>query len=96
MSAADSRANLQAKEVIASLKSGTPLNGTVRCVDSAVGAALIAIELPELGERQVSVKAVHLKPGDTVVIQCVPNPLRPEHYIFRMAFSPSQHATTQR
>jgi hypothetical protein len=30
------------------------------------------------------------------VLQCVPNPLRPEHYVFRIAFAPGQHATAQR
>ncbi len=47
--------------------------------------AWVAIELPVVGDRQVLVKdEQNLKPGQNVVIECVPNPLMPERYLFRM------------
>ena|SRR6266536_1729526 len=96
MSAAYLLANLQAKQIVASLKSGAPLKGTVRSVDGAEGAALVAVEFPEVGERQVPVLALHLQPGDTVVIQCVPNPSQPGHYRFRIVSGESEPAARHR
>jgi hypothetical protein len=84
--------NGMAKDLLASLKSGVLLNGTVRAhsTDGSTNIAWIAIELPVVGERQVLVKdEQNLQPGQQVVIECVPNPLKPERYMFRMvAVSP--------
>jgi hypothetical protein len=76
-----------AKDVLASLKSGVLLNGTVRSrsTEGLIELAWIAIELPVVGERVVLVKDErNLQPGQQVVIECVPNPLKPERYMFRM------------
>lgn len=85
--------NGMAKDILASLKSGVLLNGTVRShsADGSTNIAWIAIELPVLGERQVLVKDErNLQPGQQVVIACVPNPLKPGRYMFRMveAYTP--------
>lgn len=46
---------------------------------------LISIDLPAIGERQVAVKSgQNLQFGQEVVMQCVPNPLKPERYMFRI------------
>ena len=46
---------------------------------------LISIDLPAIGERQVAVKtSQNLQCGQEVVMQCVPNPLKPERYMFRI------------
>jgi small nuclear ribonucleoprotein (snRNP)-like protein len=83
MRAAYLDANLQAKDIVVSLKSGALLKGIVRSLDDSMDIAWIAIELPAIGDRQVAVKnAGHLKPGGKVVIQCVPNPSQPERYQF--------------
>jgi hypothetical protein len=79
--------NGMAKHILASLKSGVPLKGTVRShsADGSMNIAWVAIELPVVGDRQVLVKDdQNLQPGQKVVIECVPNPLKPERYIFRM------------
>ena len=76
-----------AKDILASLKSGVRHNGTVRAhsTDGSIEIAWIAIELPTVGERQVLAPDEHnLQPGQKVVIQCVPNPLKPERYAFRI------------
>jgi hypothetical protein len=76
-----------AKDILTSLKSGVLLNGTVRS-RSTVGLieiAWIVIELPVVGERVILVKnEQNLQSGQQVVIECVPNPLNPERYTFRM------------
>ena len=85
------QANLKPKEVLASLKSGVLLKGTVRAHPAygSTGIAWIAIQLPAVGERQVMVKdEQHLQPGQMVVIQCVPNPLKPAGYMFQLANAP--------
>ena len=79
--------NGMAKDVIASLKSGVPLKGTVRShsADGSMHIAWIAVELPVVGDRQVLVKdEQNLQPGQQVVIECVPNPVKPERYLFRV------------
>ena len=76
-----------AKDILASLKSGVLLNGTVRAhsTDGSIEIAWITIELPMVGDRQVLALDEHnLQPGQQVVIQCVPNPLKPERYAFRI------------
>ena len=92
MSAQLIQENVQAKEILASLKSGVPIMGTVRSRDAhaSTHAAWIAIQLPELGERQVSVpNQPDLRPGQQVILQCLPDPLNPEHYSFRVMASGS-------
>jgi hypothetical protein len=82
-----SAATVMATDVIASLKSGVLLNGTVRShsTNGSMNIAWIAIELPVVGERQVLVKdEQNLQPGQQVVVECVPNPQKPERYMFRM------------
>jgi hypothetical protein len=81
-------ANVKAREVLASLKSGVLLKGTVRSrsTDGGTAIAWIAVLLPAVGERQILVKdEPQLQPGQKVVIQCVPNPRKPERYIFHLA-----------
>jgi len=88
MSPASLPANVQARAVLASLKSGVLLNGTVRSrsIEGGTSIAWIAIRLDAVGERQVLVKdEPQLRPGQSVVIQCVPNPLMPERYLFHLA-----------
>ena len=88
MNPASIPANVKARKLLANLKSGVPLNGTVRShsTQGSTHLAWVAIRLPALGERQILVRdAPQLQPGQRVVIQCVPNPLRPEHYIFHLA-----------
>lgn len=88
MSPASLPANVKAREVLASLKSGALLKGTVRShsMEGSTPVAWIAIRLGAVGERQVLVKdEAQLQPGQKVVIQCVPDPSKPEHYIFHLA-----------
>jgi hypothetical protein len=85
MSAAYSIANQQARNLVACLKSGTLLKGAVRSVDETMDIAWISLDFPDLDERQVPVKgADHVRVGDNVMVQCIPDPARPEHYVFRM------------
>jgi hypothetical protein len=79
--------NSIARKVLASLKSGAVLKGTVcsQCTDGSMDISLISINLPAIGERQVAVKTgQNLQSGQEVVMQCVPNPLKPERYMFRI------------
>lgn len=83
-------ANEIAKNLIAILKSGGLFKGTVRSLvaDGATNIAWIAIDLPEVGERQVAVRCEqNLQLGQAVVVECVPDPQRPGHYMFKMAES---------
>jgi hypothetical protein len=79
--------NATAKNVLASLKSGAVFKGTV-CSQSTAGSmdvVLISIDLPAIGKRQVAVKtAQNLQSGQDVILQCVPDSLRPERYVFRI------------
>jgi hypothetical protein len=82
-----SAATVRAKDVIASLKSGVLLKGFVRShtTDRATNLAWIAIDLPVIGERLVPIKdEQNLPSGQQIAIECVPNPLHAERYIFRM------------
>lgn len=82
-----SAAKVTAKDVLASLKSGVLLTGTVRSVatEGSMHIAWIAIELPVVGERQVLVMDErNLQCGQEVRVACAPNPLNPECYRFRM------------
>ena len=86
-------ANAKVREVLARLKSGVPLKGTVRShsIHGSTAIAWVAIRLPAVGDRQVLVRdAPQLQPGQKVVIQCVPNPLKPEHYMFHLAGGPHE------
>lgn len=79
--------NVIAGSVMESLKSGLVLKGTVASYasDGSIGTAWIAIELAGIGSRQVAVHSQHnLQLGQEVEIQCVPNPLNPGHYMFRI------------
>jgi hypothetical protein len=80
--------NVIAGSVLESLKTGLLLKGTVRShsFDGSIGTTWIAIELPGIGDRQVAVHCEpNLRPGQEVAIQCVPNPLNPGRYMFRIA-----------
>ena len=91
MSAARLKANLQAKEFVANLRSGVVINGIVRSVDHSTNMRWIAIELPGMEERRINVKdAANLHPGDIVSLQCVPNPVRAGCYLFRVVSPPTQ------
>jgi hypothetical protein len=88
MSAAFRDENSKAKELLATLKSGAPLKGTVRAVtmNGSTPIACVAVELPLAEQRQVLVQDEHHLPiGTKVVLQCVPNPLHPERFMFRIA-----------
>ena len=87
--------NIIAESVLESLKSGLLLKGTVRShsLDGSVAATWIGIDLPGIGERQVAVyREQHLKIGQEVNIQCVPNPQCPGRYKFQIASEPSPAA----
>jgi hypothetical protein len=93
MSPASLPANVKAREILARLKSGAPLKGTVRArsMEGATDVAWIAIQLDAVGERQVLVKdEPQLQPGQQVVIQCFPDPSKPEHYMFHLAGAGNQ------
>jgi hypothetical protein len=83
--------NAIARYIIVRLKSGGLLKGTV-CSHSTDGSrkiVWIAIELPGMEARQVAIKCEQiLKRGQEVVIECVPKPLKPGHYMFQMAGAP--------
>lgn len=84
--------NVIAESVLESLKSGLLLKGTVRshAIDGSVAATWIAIDLPGIGERQVAVYwDQHLKIGQEVLIQCVPNPQHSGRYKFQIAAEPA-------
>jgi len=88
MSAASINANQIAKDLLANLKSGVRLKGTVRRRPNGASTriAWIGIDLPAIGERIVLVRDDrNLPPGRSVVIQCIPNPAKPERYIFQLA-----------
>ena len=79
--------NGMAKDILASLKSGVLLKGTVRShsADGSMNIAWVAIELPVVGHRQVLVNdEQNLQPGHQVVINCVPTAVNPERYVFRV------------
>jgi hypothetical protein len=77
--------NQQARNLVACLKSGTLLTATVRSVDNSMDTAWISLEFPDIGERKVPVKNLgHVQPGDRVIVQCVPDPVRPQRFVFRM------------
>jgi hypothetical protein len=83
-----SSAKLMAVDVIAGLKSGVVLKGTVRSHsrDGSLDLAWIAVQFPMIGERQVLIKdEPNLEVGQQVVIECVPNPQHPKRHMFRMA-----------
>jgi hypothetical protein len=76
-----------ARNLLASLKSGVLLNGTVRSHSTdSTQMAWIAVEFPAIGERQFPVKTQqNLELGQEVVIECVSDPHKPGHYLFRLA-----------
>ena len=79
--------NGMAKDALASLKSGVLLKGTVRShsADGSMNIAWVAIELPVVGDRQVLVnEEQNLQPDQQVVLKCVPTPVNPERYVFRV------------
>ena len=90
--------NIIAESVLQSLKSGLFLKGVVRshALEGSVAATWIAIDLPGVGERQVAVYwDQHLKIGQEVTIQCVPNPQHPGRYRFQIASEPAPPAGSQ-
>ena len=91
MSPASLPLNVQAREILARLKSGALLKGTVRSrsMEGSTAVAWIAIRLGAVGERQVLVKdEAQLQPGQQVVIRCLPDPSNPERYRFHLAATP--------
>lgn len=91
MSPASLPANVKAREILASLKSGALLRGTVRshCIEGSTAVAWIAIRLGAVGERQILVRnEPQLRPGQRVVVQCVPDPMKPDHFFFQLAARP--------
>ena len=94
--------NVIAESVLESLKSGLLVKGTVRAntLDGSIATSWIGIDLPGIGERQVAVHSDrHLKIGQEVMIQCVPNPLNPGRYKFQVADAthvPDSHDSSAR
>ena len=87
--------NAIAKNLLASLKSGVFLKGTVRSHSTygPTNIAWIAVEFPAVGERLLPVKTGHiLLLGREVVIECVPNPCKPGHCMFQLAGDQSSSA----
>lgn len=81
-------ATVMVRDVIASLKSGVLLKGIIRShsINRSMNVAWIAIEFPVVGEREILVKdEQNLQVGQQVVIECVPNPKKPERHMFRVA-----------
>jgi hypothetical protein len=80
--------NVIARGVTDSLKSGGHLKGTVRShsIVGGVEVAWVAVEIPQLGPRQILVRdEKHLQVGQEVEIECVPNLSYPKRHVFRMA-----------
>jgi hypothetical protein len=84
------RSNAIARRAIESLKSGDYFKGIVlsQSIAESNRFSWIAIELPLQGERQVLVRnEPNLRIGQEVFVECVPNPLKPGRYSFRIARS---------
>lgn len=83
-----SAANVIARGVLDSLKSGGLLKGTVRS-NAKVGdvdAVWVVIEIPTIGERQILVRDENsLQIGQNVTIECVPTLSDTKRFVFRMA-----------
>lgn len=83
--------NAIAASLLDGLRSGLMLKGTVRSytANGLSGTAWIAMELPGIGSRDVAVHIAvdsecRLQAGQQVQLQCVPNPLHPGRFVFRI------------
>ena len=88
--------NVIAGSILESLKSGLHVKGIVLSYTSegAVGTASVAIEFAGIGLRQVLVHCEHkLEAGEEVELQCVPNPVNPGHFIFKVVAAPGEQRT---
>jgi hypothetical protein len=88
MSAASVRENVVARKLLTDIKAGELLKGVVSSSSTSGSQELawIIIQLPLLGERRVSVKNESgLRPGQKVLLRCVPDPVQPQRYVFQLA-----------
>lgn len=88
MSAASVRENVVARKLLADMKSGELLKGVVSSVSSSgsQNLAWVIIQFPLLGERRISVRSKsRLRPGQKVLLRCVPDPEQPQRYVFQLA-----------
>jgi hypothetical protein len=82
-----SASNEFARNMVAILKAGGRLKGTVHShsIYGSTNITWIAVEFPVVGDRQVPVKCEHDLPlGQEVVVECVPHPFKPGRYVFKM------------
>lgn len=88
MSAASVRENVVARKLLAEMKSGGLLKGFVSST-SANGLqdiAWVVVQFPLLGDRRVCVtNEAGVRPGQTVALRCVPDPVRPQRFMFQLA-----------
>lgn len=83
-----SASNEFARNMVAILKAGGHLTGTVQSHSNygSTNIHWISVEFPVVGERQVPVKCEQDLPlGQEVVVECVPHPFKPGRYVFKLA-----------
>ena len=83
-----SASNEFARNMIAILKAGGRLKGTVTSHSNygSTNINWIAVDFPLVGERQVPVKCEqNLQLGQEAVVECVPHPFKAGRYVFRLA-----------
>lgn len=83
-----SASNEFARNMVAILKAGGHLRGTVKSHSNygSTNINWIAVEFPVVGERQVPVKCEQDLPlGKEVVVECVPHPFKAGRYVFQLA-----------
>lgn len=88
-------ANGFARNLLASLKSGVALSGTVRShsVYGSTKIVWVAVEFPAVGQRLLPVKSEQtLQIGQEVMIECVPNPCKLGHFMFVLVGDPAAPA----
>jgi hypothetical protein len=88
MSAASMKENVVAKKILAEMKAGGLLKGFVSSTSAndSQDVAWVVVELPLLGYRRVCVtNEPGLRPGQKVALRCVPDPVRPQRFLFQLA-----------
>ena len=83
-----SASNEFARNMIAILKAGGHLKGTVKSHSSygSTDITWVAVEFPVVGDRQVPIKCdQNLQLGQEVVVECVPHPFKAGRYVFKLA-----------
>lgn len=83
-----SASNEFARNMVAILKAGGRLKGTIKSHSKygSTNIIWVAVEFPLVGDRQVPVKCEQDLPlGKEVVVECVPHPFKPGRYVFHLA-----------